>query len=569
MYYSNTVIKPTFKPLSEIEKIERKRLLGNYQVPDPNTPYTIRAGNYARVSSGPQGEEDKASLPEQERRANEVIESNKWIFIRGYQDIKETTYEESPYEREGLKQALIDAENGLFDVLIVWIDSRLGRNADETREIRKRFRDFGVQIYSIKKPLSIIDPRFFTPKVDKFRKIQEGINDLMSESEMAEFSAKMEFGKMNVAMRGKNPGKVPFGYRKKKKVIVVNGKDKIISETLSTEEQQGVVKLIFDYYLKKGLGIRKICDELNHKNLTAPKGGRWNYSTVRYMLKNPVYAGKVRWGWKLSQFRKSKQRLMKGHTGVITEGEHDKVIKEDEFIQIQKKIEERAKLGGRAVASRGLLVGILKCPICNAGAHITSSPSWYAYKMEKQGKPKDKYSKDHYYVCSTVSKYGNTACKRYIGAQKKIEDLVVNQIREIANSPQTQKSFEQTLKKTDSEFSFQRKITIQKELEMLPIKRDRFTKAYGVGVMEFNEYAKNMKETTDIENNLHTELTELQEKEKNNEVFREKVLHTIQVFRDFDKIWDGASFELKKDLLSSILNRVVYSKNKIKIDYKV
>jgi hypothetical protein len=147
--------------------------------------------------------------------------------------------------------------------------------------------------------------------------------------------------------------------------------------------------------------------------------------------------------------------------------------------------------------------------------------------------------------------------------------LVVNQIREIANSPQTQKSFEQTLKKADSEYSSQRKIAIQKELEMLPIKRDRFTKAYGAGVMELNEYARNMKETTDIENNLRTELTELQEKERNNKIFREKVLHTIQVFRDFDKIWGGASFELKKDLLSSILDRVVYSKNKVKIEYKI
>lgn len=569
MYYSNTVIKPTLKTLSEIEKIERKRLLGDYQVPDPNTPYTIRTGYYIRVSTGPQGESDKASLPEQERRSKEVAESNNWLLVRGYQDIKETSYEENPYEREGLSQALKDAENGLLDVLIVWTDSRLGRNPDETREIRNKFREYGVQIYSINSPLPIVDPRFFTSKVDRFRRVQESIKDVFSESESAEFTAKMEFGKMNVAMHGKNPGRVPFGYRKKKKIVLINGREKVISDTLVNKEQNNVVKAIFDYYLNKGFGIRKICDELNSKNLIAPRGGKWNYSTVRYVLKNPTYAGKVRWGWKLAQFRKSKQRLMKGHTGIVIDGQHDKAISEKQFVEIQNKIEQRAKLGGRAVSSKGLLVGLLKCPICNGGSHITSSPSWYAYKMEKQGKPKDKYCKDHYYVCSTVSKYGNKACKRYIGSQHRIESLVVEQIRLIARSPEAQQKFEESLKKTNANYVRTRIADIQKLISDIPLKRSRYTEAFGNGFMTVEDYGLEIKKLSELENSLRYELSELQKQEKNEKEQKEKILHTINVFRDFDTIWERASFELKKDLLSSILDKVVYGKNKIKIEYKV
>lgn len=570
MYYSNTVIKPNINTnLSEIERIERKRLTGSYELPDPSEPYSVRAATYVRVSTGPQGESDKASLPTQRKETKEVIENNKWTLIGKYEDIHRTSKEESPNEREGLSQSLEDAKKGLFDVLVVWSDSRLGRNANETQLIRKMFRECGVQIYSTLKPLPIIDPRFFTSKIDTSRLWQEGVSDLSSAAESAEFAQKMQFGKMQVALAGKMPGRVPYGYYRKKKIILVNGKEKVISEIKADENKLAVEREIIDLYLKRGFGIRRICGVLNDKKIPGPKGGLWNYSTLRYHLKNPAYAGKVRWGWKLSEFRKSKQRLAKGHNGVIINGNHKKVEDETDFIKIQRKMEQRAQLGGRAVASKGLLVGLLKCSICGGNAYITSSPSIYAYKMEKLGRPKEGFSRIYYYVCSTVSKYGNSACKRYIGGQQKIEIQVVEEIRKLSKSLEAQKSFEKTLRETNNKNILVKEKAVKAELKKIPQIRDRFSKALGYKLMKFDEYGRQTNELNEKEEMLIIQDREIQkEKEENNKI-QERVKKAISLFKNFDKIWDKASLEVRKDLLRTIIKKIVYSKNKVFIEYRM
>lgn len=571
MTYTNPVIQPNINTdLSQIERIERKRLTGTYELPDPSVPYTIRCAFYRRVSGGPQAEDEKASLPAQKKEQHRVKDQNKWSLFREYEDVKPTTYEEDPFERDGLAHALKDAEKGLYDVLVIWIDSRLGRNIEETRIIRKLFRERGVQIYSIKKPLPLIDPRFYVPKIDKFRMLQEGFNDLSSASESAEFSEKMMFGKMKVAYDGRMPSRVPFGYYKKKKIIIRNGKEKVVSEIYSDKEKLSVVKEIFDLYLNEGKGIRKICGILNRKKAISPRNGKWCYSTIRYTLKNPAYAGKVRWGWKLSEFRKSKQRLMKGHSGIVVDGKHEGIIDPNNFVEVQKKMEMRAKLGGRAVSSRGLLVGVMKCPKCGGNAYVTSAPSSYAYQMEKLGKPKDKFSKVHFYVCSTVSKYGNDACTRYIVSKGKVEKLIVNEIRNLANSVEAQKSFKETLKKLNNKDIKEKEAALKRDLAKIPQARDRYSKALGeYRVMTYEEYGKQMGELAEREVELKSQLEELEKEKKKFEIIKQKTTKAINIFKNFDKIWDSANFEVKKDLIRSIIKKVIYSKSKLKIEYQI
>jgi len=568
MFYSNTVIKPEINTnLSEIETIERIRLLGRAHLPDPNSSYTIRAATYIRVSTGPQADSGKASIPEQRKEAQKQIEQNDWQFIKEYEDVKATSYEENPDEREGLSQALTDARNGLFDVLVVWIDSRLGRNSGENREIREQFRSSGVQVYSIKKPLPITDPRFYNPKRDKFKHIYEGVNDLMSEAESAEFSEKMQFGKTKKAMDGKIPCKAPFGYRKEK--AIDKERDKFITKTLPVEKELQVVLMMFEMYLHQGFGIRKILENLNGKGYRTRKGELWNYSSVRYILKNPVYAGKVRWGWRLSDSKSSRSRLMRGHTGVITNGEHKAAISEEDFIKVQKKIGERAKMGGRAVGSRGLLTGILKCGRCGGNAYITSSPSAYAYQKAKEGKRKEDYSRCHYYVCSTVSKYSGKACKRYIGAQRKIEGYVIDQIKKLAGSPEAQKAFTEEMKRDNTKYLKEKIKACKSELMRLPAMKNRCSVAYREGVMKMDIYGKNLAEIDKKENSLNTEVKGLEQEIEKSKVTEEKAKKAILAFHDFNFIWNSASFEKKKSLIREIIEEARVKGQSIEIKYKV
>jgi len=188
MNYINTVANPEINQLSEIEKIERLRLVGKDELPDTSTPYQIKAGIYLRVSSGPQAEQDKASLPEQEKRAREEIKKKGWGFVTVKKDVISTSNGDTIKKRSGINAIFDYAKQGKIDIVIVWIDSRIGRNFKESQKIRDILRSYYVQIYSLKRPLQITDPRIYNPQKDKSNQIYQSLNDVMSMSEMYEFS---------------------------------------------------------------------------------------------------------------------------------------------------------------------------------------------------------------------------------------------------------------------------------------------------------------------------------------------------------------------------------------------
>lgn len=569
MYYSNIVVKPEVTPLSIIELIERERLLGRIELPDPNSDYKIRAAIYGRLSTGPQADEDKGSREEQKEAGLKVIRQNDWEFVAIYEDIKATSYEEKPEEREGLSKALEAARRGLFDVLVIWIDSRLGRNSEETKLIRKLFNNLGVQIYSVKRPLPIKDPRFFYPGKDKFNKVMQAFSDLTSENESAEFSARMEFGKARRARKGFVPCKVGFGYKKKIKVKEIDGSEKIIRITIPMEKELQIIRKMFDFYLHQGFGVRKIVEWLNGNGHKTRNGKKWCYSSVRYILKNPVYAGKVRWGWRLSESKASRQRLMKGHTGIISDGYHKAAISEKDFIKVQKKFAARVKMGGRAVSSKGLLTGVLKCGRCGSKAYVTSYPSSYAYQKHKEGKPKEDYSRCYAYFCSRVSAYGNKACKRYIGSQRKIEGYVVNQIKTLASSPEAQKAFQEEIRRTNTKHLKTKIQSLKNALRELPEMRSRCSVAYREGVMGLEDYGKNLGELEQKENKIKVEIKQTEKEIAESKMTQGKIKKAIKAFRDFDVIWNKAGFEKKKDLIRDIIKEVRVTSRKIEVTFNV
>ena len=111
----------------------------------------------------------------------------------------------------------------------------------------------------------------------------------------------------------------PYGYKK-----VKMGKDHTLEVI---EEEAEVVRLIFDLYTKEGLTPGRIAKHLTEMGVPAPRGEKWVKDTIRGMVKNRHYIGKV-------VFNRIKE------TVVIERGE--KVVKrlaqpEDEIIVAEGK----------------------------------------------------------------------------------------------------------------------------------------------------------------------------------------------------------------------------------------
>ena len=132
----------------------------------------------------------------------------------------------------------------------------------------------------------------------------------------------------------------PYGYDK---TWVTEGKRKC--PTLKeNKEQADVVRMIFDLYVNKQMGCKKICNYLNGLGVQPPRGEYWSSAGMRDMLTNVHYIGKVKWNWRKtvtvvedSEIVKMRPKSKDGDY-LIYDGKHSGIISEKLFYEAQSRI---------------------------------------------------------------------------------------------------------------------------------------------------------------------------------------------------------------------------------------
>lgn len=175
----------------------------------------------------------------------------------------------------------------------------------------------------------------------------------------------------------------PYGYSK-----IVIGKD----HTLEPNENADVVRMIFDLYVNQGLTYYQICCKLNSMKIPAPRGGEWKNDTIRKMLSNVHYIGKVSFN-KIKRtisvengLRIEKKLMQKPDDVIISEGKHAPIIDSDTF----QRAQERIGLNPAVRHNYDLqnpFSGVLYCAGC--GRAISRHPYKLAgLRLECRSKPK-------------------------------------------------------------------------------------------------------------------------------------------------------------------------------------
>lgn len=166
--------------------------------------------------------------------------------------------------------------------------------------------------------------------------------------------------------------KVPFGYTK-----VKIGKD----YTLEPNEDAEYVRLMFDMYVNQDKLYSQIAAKMNELGVASRTGSKWDKSTIRYILLNKIYDGKVYFFAKktVTQVengrRVTKKLSQPEEEMVIAEGKHPAIIDHETF----QKAQEKLRLNPPNKASYEVtnpLSGIFKCKTC--GRSITMHPYKHA-----------------------------------------------------------------------------------------------------------------------------------------------------------------------------------------------
>ena len=235
-----------------------------------------------------------------------------------------------------------------FDIILVWKYSRFARNQEESIVYKSMLhRECGVNVVSISEPL--ID--------GPFGGLIERIIEWMDEYYSIRLSGEVTRGMKESISRGNHVNGTPFGYMRKDGKLVPD------------PEKSELVRQIFHWYLD-GYGCRKIAGILNDMGIRSKYGNRMENRTIEYILCNPVYIGKLRWGgdgW----FRRDFQNP----NILVFDGCQESLIDLETWNAVQKKVRETKELYGykarKTAAHDYFLRGILKCSNC--GGTLTCS----------------------------------------------------------------------------------------------------------------------------------------------------------------------------------------------------
>lgn len=164
----------------------------------------------------------------------------------------------------------------------------------------------------------------------------------------------------------------PYGYEK-----TIIREDKMKCHTLKiVEDQAEVVRMVFDMYVNQNMGRVNIAKYLNDLGYRAPKGGLWKQDTIKDMLENEHYIGKVRWNWrktiKVVEDGEVRAKRPKTEIGeyMVYDGKQEPIVSEELFYAAREK-QGRNHRAKPKTKVRNPLAGLVFCQCGRAMSYRT------------------------------------------------------------------------------------------------------------------------------------------------------------------------------------------------------
>lgn len=229
--------------------------------------------------------------------------------------------------RPVIQQVLDLVNNGIYEGGFVYEVERLARgDTIDQGIISQAFKYSNTKIIT---PTKIYDPS------NEFDEEYFEFGLFMSRREYKTINRRLQAGRTASAVEGKYPAsKAPFGYKK----IKLKNQKGFSLEIIP--EQAEIVKLIYELYCNGHIPteITKILDNMSVKPLNGGNNGHWSEHSLRDILSNPIYLGKIRWKdrkvvkkVKEGKLVASQPKNKDSNDVILVNGLHEAIISEELF----------------------------------------------------------------------------------------------------------------------------------------------------------------------------------------------------------------------------------------------
>ena len=365
---------------------------------DKATASTCRAALYLRVSTGRQAEHD-LSIPDQRAQANAWCSSRSWTVVAEYVEAGASATDDKRPRFQDMIERACDGDCA-FEVIVVHSFSRFFRDAFGLEFYIRKLAKHGVRLLSITQELGD----------DPAQVMMRQVIGLFDEYQSRENAKHVVRAMKENARQGYwNGSTAPFGF---KAVEVERRGSRIKKKLLVDSVEAETVRLLFRLFLDGDgssgpMGIKSIAVWLNQRGYCTRKGATWGVGPIHSLLRNPVYAGRMRFN------------RAEGRTGRVKDpSEHvfadvPAIIDPAMFERVQRLLKARNPrvTPPRVVTGPILLTWLAVCATCRGAMTLRTGTS-------KTG------AVYRYYSCSTFARKGKTVCRGRSMRMDKLDNLV-------------------------------------------------------------------------------------------------------------------------------------------------
>lgn len=464
---------------------------------------------YIRVSTNDQMEyspDSQLQMISSYAKAHEIILPEEYIF-REQDGVSGRKADNRPEFQRMIATARKPAHP--ISVILVWKFSRFARNQEESIVYKSLLKkESNVRVISVSEPLI----------EGEFGSLIERIIEWMDGYYSTRLSGEVKRG-MNEKVHRGEPVTIPsFGYDIVDKKYIVN------------DDTAPIVRMVFNNFIA-GMGTREIALKLNDMGIRTRRGSLWENRTIEYLLRNPVYIGKIRW----NPTGKPSTRSHNDPNVILKDGGHDPIIDMDVWDKAQAKLDEIKKMYSkymRKSSPETMLQGLVKCSTCGCSLSRISPTG---------------------FQCSAYSK-GACNVSHYISIPK-LEKMVLNSIKEQFKA---KNMINITVKGEQANDESVR--LIEKQIQKEQLKLIRVKEAYEAGIDSLSEYRDNKMKINDHIEELRASIPKQSESGLRRAFWGEYKDRVNLLFSEAEAV------ESKIELLRAIIDKIVFDRAACRVD---
>ena len=515
----------------------------------------MRVAIYARVST--QRQAQAQTIEQQLERLTQ------YVGQQGGELLAENVFRDDGFSgavlnRPGLDRLRDKVMAGEIDCIVVTAPDRLARNYVHQMLLLEQLEKYGCRVEFLDRPMS----------EDPHDQLVLQIRGAVAEYERTLIADRMRRGRQAKYRAG-----ILLPWSRPPYALQVDPeRPRDPAKVTLNEAEAAVVREMFAFYLQEDTTLYGLVKHLHDMGISAPRGGAyWNVASVRGVLTNPTYVGRVYVG----RTRPVKPRLRRSATHPLGKPDLGKVrtspeewitvaiipaiVEPQQFEQVQAKLSHNQAIAGRNnTAHPYLLRALVSCGVCHLSCTARQLHPGYDYYV-CQGKLDVVYSHLH-----------ERCPARYIPAHQ-LDELVWKDLCEVITHPDI---IALALQRAQGGCWLPQELQARREnlrrgQVALQNQVDRLTEAYLNGIIPLPEYQRRR---ADLDRKAQG--MEAQEKQLTHQVNRQgELAGLVASIENFcQRVQTGlenVNFEQKRKLVELLIDRVIVKDGDVEIRYVI